>query len=469
MGIPSWELAKLLDICFSGVLCVPLDGAERKTQPFPDVDQYVKGERGAWTLDFHVMAGEKPFAGLFPQEAKDMTPDTWRAFSDALFKDKKPGGIAGPFIEKDDDAFIRSFNADARVKTPFVRSREFSVPAMFFMCLEDLMIYAVYDPEKNDFEWDFSVITSLKPASEYEAFKRYAHARYSTLAIGQTAVHGETHPRKVHVAGNAVILAAFTRTPDWELVEDALQAFPGKDTYTLSALEDVKSDTLGQQSRRNKMGLKNGKQPVSNRIDPVFDHKDEVNITNAVQDIRSFLSDEDHGALGEAGLFARVRLLYKAVTDPAIRQEIDPRRIKTVETLHSKLEGDSSVNLGAPLSGKDGDETKETFGDTLKSPTATPEQELEDRETRKVILRLFEEKFIGSTKFLHRIRDFIMNESSELIGREIGRYAGRRRHNADSYLFTMFREVGGGDSKIHTLFTEKMRLIIDNLKREEES
>jgi hypothetical protein len=62
-----------------------------------------------------------------------------------------------------------------------------------------------------------------------------------------------------------------------------------------------------------------------------------------------------------------------------------------------------------------------------------------------------------------------MNESSELIGREIGRYVGKGRHNADSYIFTMFRETDGGDSKLHTLFTEKMRWIIDNLKREEES
>jgi hypothetical protein len=155
MSVPSWELAKLLDTCFSGVLYVPLDEAGRKTQPFPDVNQYVKGECGAWPLDFQTMVWEKPFADLFPQEAKDMTPDTWRAFSDALFKYKTLGGIAGPFIEKDDDAFIRGFNADAKVKTPFARSREFSVSAMFFMCMEDLMIYPVYDPGKNDFEWEF--------------------------------------------------------------------------------------------------------------------------------------------------------------------------------------------------------------------------------------------------------------------------------------------------------------------------
>jgi hypothetical protein len=107
-------------------------------------------------------------------------------------------------------------------------------------------------------------------------------------------------------------------------VEDALQAFPGKDPYTLSILEDVKSDTLGQQSRRNKMGLKNKKQPV-------FDHKDVVNITNAVQDIRPFLSDEDQDALEEAGLAVRFRMLYKAVTDPAVRQQVDPMRIKPLK------------------------------------------------------------------------------------------------------------------------------------------
>ncbi|GHU46461.1 hypothetical protein FACS1894200_00050 [Spirochaetia bacterium] len=479
MPIKSREYAKIVDIYFTGVLFKNPDTADINT--VPNVEKYCKQEEGDWVLDIQRMSKEEPFKCLFPPDAKDLNEQDWKSVNQRIYKEHPSGGILRPFFEKEDDIFLGNCNRDTGGS--FARSNEFSIPEEFGAALQSLRIYAVYDSDENTFKWDFSDMIKYKPVSVYDAYRRYAHARYTILFIGsQTAPNEKQQADKLIEKGHDKLLdeliepkirklrdKEFLDGPgslqrvanklkmsiDWDFAEYALQGFPGGDPYTLGKLDVIVIHVFSRIRRYKKMRVKEGEKPL-------FDHNDEVNINNAMNSIIPLLSKEERIDLESSSIIARVKELFRIITNPDMKNKVDIKRVNTIERLYIKWLISESDDLDAPNTDKDGEESG-TLGDTVAATgNALPDELLIEKDDRERLVKLFNEQFAGSKNFLLKIDESIHKESLNWIGEEIGRYGRQGGHNTDSWLWKTYRDAGGTDIT-HTIFTEKIRSIIAQL------
>ena len=449
MGMTSRIYAELIDTYFPNVFFGQITEQSEQDSELPDIEKYAKQTKTKWVLDIQRMSGEKPFCCFFSSDAAGLAMAEWENI-DCKLHDKRPkGGLPRPFVEMEDDRFIPLLNKASG--HTFERKDDFSIPEDFFTVLENFDIQTFYDDKKKIFIWDFSaIITKFKPDSICNAYQRYAHAEYTRLSLGAKELPLEQDIKKLKLFGNKKILDDLGDRIDWMLVEDALQVFPNKDPYTLSIMDEIKKDVLGQLKRKKRMG----------REAPIFDHNDEVSISNAWNNLLPFitdmaLSEEDKSALNQAGLVMKVRFLYKAVTDDLIEKQIDPRRIKTIEELYRKLQIEVA-------------DDPDTFDD--KGNGNNPEELLIDKEQREYeyIIRLFDDAFSGSERFLEEVHRFIINESKSNLKYEINRYR-KVENNINGALFELFCKVNEIDinakkaRKIHLQFADSMKEIANTL------
>jgi hypothetical protein len=421
-----------------------------------------------------------------------MTEAEWESISRKIRDEGPKGGVARPFLDEDNDRFLDGFNAAA--SSVGLSRVVVSIPEDFCTALCTLTAFAVYSPEADSFEWDFSaLIRRYKPGTPYAAYRRYAHGEYTRLFIGAGQAPGETRPPLLKKAGNAVLFEKWGSRTDWkqqeqwdlwDLVEDALQVCSKNNIYTPGTLEEVLEDVKYQRKRRRRYARgfnvkkQKGGQRNTVRLEedepPPFDHNDEVNIKNAVENILPFLPPEKRADLKQDGLSAQVITLRKAISNQAVRDRLDNRRLETIRKLYRKILITRPEELDAPIAGQDGEENEnnEALEAGWKaSRYETPEQKLLMAEDQEILVGLFRDQFKGSDVFLNRIAQTI-REDSERIIEELVRYNGKR-HNTGSGLFAIFREANGyvpDDpvvGKIHTAFTVKIRAVIERFLQEE--
>lgn len=211
-------IIKALNTHFRGIFFAPLAlGKPEKKQTgnkqprfffFPSkwlIKPYLIEKDGVQEWDIQAMAENlknKNILMLFPEQA---VPDknTWEQYKKWLrginstskagtAKDDRLGGIIRFFIERDDYNFVKGFNALAsdnkkimdELMPTNVLKKATGVPGNFFIDLNRTSTYAEYD-EKKGFRWDFSRLLINKPITIYEAYWRYAHAKYSIRFIGE--------------------------------------------------------------------------------------------------------------------------------------------------------------------------------------------------------------------------------------------------------------------------------------------
>jgi len=483
LGITSRIYAKLVDIYFPGAFFSGITEQPGQNSELPDIEKYAKETETKWALDIQRMSCEKPFDWFFPSDKtnSNLTTSKWEGIDQRLRNQKpKDGGLPRPFVEMEDDKFIHLLNNASGQK--FERKQDFSIPEDFYIVLEKLGIIVIYDYEKKMFVWDSMdlLINKFKPDSIYEAYQRYAHAEYTRLSFGIKESPLEKDIKKLRKFGNDKILYDLGPKIAWHLIEDALQVFPNGDPYKLGSLEEIKTDVKGQLKRAKQMGHL------------IFEHNDEVNISNAWKDLSSFITDKatsekEKDEIKQAGLVMKVRLLYKFITDESERKKINPRRIDTIEALHRKLlidradfldktddDNKKQADISYLISGESDESGSEGKDEKYKHDSDIlywdPEEIFLEKEgRRKFILSLFDNEFKGSKKFLDKVPDYIMDETVRHLNNEIYRYINPGKHNINGALFGLFCKANDMEPKskeamrFHSQFADKIEGIADKL------
>ncbi|MCL2196885.1 MAG: hypothetical protein FWB77_04655 [Treponema sp.] len=336
--ITSRVFAELVFIYFPNVFfaAFPQNSDDEQESGFPDIEQYAMQLNNNWALDIKRMSAQKIFLCFFSSDAEKLSDASWNEINSRLCNEKPSGGLSRPFTELEDDKYISVINKASGHN--FIRDNIFSVPQNFFNILDNFDIKAFYNYDKKTFTWDFSrIIRQFHPDSIIEAFQRYAHHQYTIISFGVKKSPLEKNIIKLIKFGNEKILDELGEKIDWDQVGDALQVFPHKDPYQLSVFDEVKKDVLGQMKRYKDMGYKDM------GYNKIFDHNDEVNISNAWNDLlplikKKAVSEKEKNEYKYAGLVMKVQLLFNLTLDKESREIIkNIRRINTIKDLYSKL------------------------------------------------------------------------------------------------------------------------------------
>lgn len=496
------KVVDVLDSYFRAVFFKPLEqekeGLKAEDRKIPigitkeAIEKFSKKTEDGMVLDVQSISQELPYSCLFPQKPNDPTGQDWKYF-DRWFQQakdtKKLGGVIRFFIEQKEEAkFLIGF------KELIDMTKEiFSIPEEFFIALQKLGIYAVYEEKGKDgkeiktFTWDFSGLLYIEPKKTvYNAYRRYAYSQYNRRYI-----------EKVEGCKDLVAVLA----PDYKIISDKLlsviksekplsSGMPKRLNKEADLIEDLIEEALQSLSKEDRYipmkleGLKKrfyflkGKK----KSEGPFNKKDRANINNYCSKMYTLLSNlgmeqekkqlEDARSAGPYTVIQKIYSLIKNPKHPELGEAFKKKNsLGVIEGLYWKSLGQVSLNAEV-----NDDDSKQTRQDMLPDEhSKTPDEEFLQKEEEarreqrlKCIIPCFEKEFSDDPVFLRHIREMNFGEFFEALLV----YADDKKgsHKTNNAIFKAYKcekppEVTD-ESSFHTLFAKRIKRVFNNMKDE---